>query len=750
MIFGQNLHGQVVSVQLRLDEVSAGESKYRWLSSARHGGPGPGAPATFWRPVSNRPAPDTIRLCEGAFKAILAAERTGIAGIAAGAGVGSMASKQIEEMLRALRPAKVFFTPDQDFHKPEVAARIATVLGRLFYLRQELGFELLVETWGLDQSVELRPKGIDDALLAGLEIITMKPEDYRQLLPFVESGQNHGRQGDQVDILDAQPKWDTPVPLEQPVKKPKFPMHVLPRLARDYGLAVAEAYQVPDSYAASLVLATASIASLKRQVVDAGRGPVTALNEWFNTVLESGSGKSGSMHAVLAPVYAFERKLVERAEVPEGQTNEIGLVSSDPTPESLEKRLRANDGRFAVANSEAADLFSIFEGRYTSSGAGANIGLPLKAYSGEVHRSDRVLRGATYIEEPRLTFSLAIQPTAFERFCASTELRERGFWARFLLDNPDSLLGYRKSEPKQIPAQLRESWSNLVTYLLGIDPTRDDDGRLRPFAIPVSSKASQVLKKFQEWSEVGLRPEGYWECCREFGARAREHVIKLAGLLHVLGNYEGGAPWEFPITETEIEAAIQVFSYYAEHVRIASGSASERRRDARVDYIIEKIKSKPEWRLSFKARALWQLVKGRGGIRSMDDLKADLTRLEEHGFLRQVEGKGRSLTYLVSPQLHSEKCSQCPQTSAKPFADELKSGGASAPNVPPTAMNGGDASEDASEDGFDFEGIGGALGIDSPPDLGLMPKASQRDGGIGGAFPVMSNSPEFVDLEDMF
>lgn len=745
MIFGSNLKGQLVSVQLRLDEAKPGESRYRWFSSARHGGPGPGAPATFWRPA--KAVPGVVRICEGAFKAIVSAERTGIPAIAAGAGVGSMASNLVEEMLRELQPATVLFTPDQDFFKPEVAQRIRSVLGRLQYLQQQLGFELLVETWGADLAAADRPKGVDDALLGGLAITTMTPEGYRRMLPFSEDGPDSGQQlGDPLDTPEPQLNWEKPVPLDAPVIKPKFPIDALPPLARRFALAVAEAFQVPVSYAASLVLGTASIASLKRQCVDCGRGPVTALNEWFLTNLESGSGKSGSMHAVLAPVYVFERKLVDRTEVGEGQVNETGLVSSDPTPESLEKRLRANDGRYACCNSEAGDLFSIAAGRYTASGSGANLGIFLKGYSGEIHRSDRVLRGATFIEEPRLTMVLALQPSAFERFCSSTEMKERGFWARFLLDNPDSLLGYRKSEPRPIPGDLRESWHNLFTYLLGVDPTRDEEGRLRPFCIPVSAKGNAVLKRYQEWSEEGLRPEQHWECCREFGARAREHVIKLAGLLHILGNFESGAPWEHALSEETIEAAIRVFSYYADHVRVAAGSASERRRDVRLEYVLEKIQSKAEWKQTFKARALWQLVKGRGGIQSMDDLKHDLARLEEHGFVRLLEGKGRSLSYAVSPYLTPSNPSQRPQSASEPFAIGLKSGGIAAPSPSPMPGSGGIAAEDA----FPIEGDWGQLGIDAPPELSHMPKASYEGGGNGGGFPVMSNSPEFVDLEDMF
>jgi|GEM_PF-5762724 len=449
------------------------------------------------------------------------------------------------------------------------------------------------------------------------------------------------------------------------------------------------------------------------------------------TVLESGSGKSGSMEAAMGPIYGHEQKLVDRANVPDGGTNEVGLVSSDPTPEALEKRLRANDGRFAVKNAEAGDLFSILEGKYSSNGSGANIGLFLKGYSGENHRSDRVLRGSTYIHEPRLTLVLALQPRAFERVCASQEFRERGFFARFLLDCPDSLLGYRKSEPTPIPKSLKEGWYCLLSYLIQVEPPRDEHDRPRPFVIPVDHKANKVLRDFQEWSEVGLRP-GYWESCREFGARAREHVIKIAGLLHILAECATGAPWESPITEATISAAIKVFQYHAEHVRIAAGSASERRKDARLEYLIERIKSKPEWKEAFNVRTLWQLVKSRRGIHRMEDLLRDLHRLEEYGWIQQgAERKGRSISYLVSPYVHSGNHPQYPQTQAKPFAIELKSRGVEHPQQPPLTPNTYQGGKTREVSG----GIGGAWGQTPPPEFSHTPSASHDNGGVGGNFP---------------
>jgi hypothetical protein len=681
-----------------------------------------------------------VRITEGALKALVAAELTGVPGIAAGAGVGSMASDEILAVLRELRPAKVLLAPDSDSHsKREVAHRVHSCLGKLLWLRQQLGYELMVETW--DQS----SKGIDDALQAGLPINTVDPEAYRRSLPFAD-GPSNDEEEVPMDDETPPPQWDPPVPLDGRPPKPTFPVQALPGLAQEYALAVAEAYQVPVSYAASLVLGATSTATLKRVVLDPGLGPVCPLNEYFLTALESGSGKSSSLSRVFAPLYHWERLAVERAEPSDGQSNEVGILSSDPTPEALENRLRANDGRFGVANPEAADLFAVLAGRYSAKGSGANIGLFLKGYSGDHHRSDRVLRGATLIREPRLTLTLALQPTSFEQVCSSGEFRERGFMARFLLDVPDSLLGRRKLDPYPVRRDLQDRWASLLGSLLSIDPPRGDDKELEPFRVPVSPQANGALRDFRAWSEESLKPEGYWDGCREFGARAAEHVLKLAGLLHCLTH--PASPADYPVSEETMMAGIAVFAYYAEHVRQAAGSATERRIEERLEYLLGRIRSKAEWKASFKARDLLVLVKKTRGFESIDALLPDLERLCQLGYLArfEVNTKGRSsLRFQVSPWIHSSRNHpQYPQSRAKPYGKGLSPVGAVTHSNPQIPTKGSGLDQPPVSDCPPFVGNDTFVGGTLPTGQSLMGKGSSGDCGFCGSF-----SRDELQLEDL-
>ncbi|MFN8608849.1 MAG: hypothetical protein U0931_15050 [Vulcanimicrobiota bacterium] len=182
-IFGKDLAGRINGVRLRLDSTDG--SRYVWLSSAKQNGPSAGAPPSFWKPISRRSEDDIVRVTEGQFKAGVAAELTGIPGIASGSGVGTMASPVILDWLEELKPATVLFTPDADAHlERQVTAQVRTSLVRMMKRSKEQGFSLEVEVWQMDIPPADRHKGIDDALVAGVAIQRIAPEEYLRRLPL--------------------------------------------------------------------------------------------------------------------------------------------------------------------------------------------------------------------------------------------------------------------------------------------------------------------------------------------------------------------------------------------------------------------------------------------------------------------------------------------------------------------------------------------------------------------------------------
>jgi hypothetical protein len=152
-----NLDGQIAAVRMRIDEPLEG-GRYRWLSSARYGGPG--APLLpFWAPArwpkrEERILERVVRLVEGEFKAIASAMFTGTFTVGV-PGVSSWTTAL--PLLRNIGARNVRLAFDMDWKvKPAVARALVGAREGLL----EQGWDVVIETW------DPRFKGFDDLLSA--------------------------------------------------------------------------------------------------------------------------------------------------------------------------------------------------------------------------------------------------------------------------------------------------------------------------------------------------------------------------------------------------------------------------------------------------------------------------------------------------------------------------------------------------------------------------------------------------------
>ncbi len=150
----RDLDGRIVALRLRPDDPRGG-GKYRWLSSARHGGPSPGTPIHVARPATMRDAA-TVYVTEGELKADVAADRLGaivvsVPGVSIRAGV--------LDVVRALGAKRIAIAFDADkLDNPHVAAAELALAGEL----RGAGLDVWEATWPADAG-----KGLDDLLVAG-------------------------------------------------------------------------------------------------------------------------------------------------------------------------------------------------------------------------------------------------------------------------------------------------------------------------------------------------------------------------------------------------------------------------------------------------------------------------------------------------------------------------------------------------------------------------------------------------------
>lgn len=155
----RDVGGRIVALKVRRDD-DVGGPRYVYASSARWGGPGPGAPAHLPRltaPPLPPPVPGVMRVTEGELKADVASVLSRIRTLSV-AGVGAWRSAL--PVLRELGAQRILLAFDADARRKPAVARALYALA--LALQGEPGVDVAMEQWD-----EADGKGIDDLLARG-------------------------------------------------------------------------------------------------------------------------------------------------------------------------------------------------------------------------------------------------------------------------------------------------------------------------------------------------------------------------------------------------------------------------------------------------------------------------------------------------------------------------------------------------------------------------------------------------------
>ena len=151
----QDAQERILALLVRLDDPPDGKGKYRYLSSRKHGGPGPGAPVHV---PSFDGEKSLVRVTEGALKANVATHLSTILTI----GLPGVASwKLAAHVLQEIGAKTVRVAFDADVRRNTTVARCLSHL--IDHLRDK-EFAVELELWNEEEG-----KGIDDLLAVGKE-----------------------------------------------------------------------------------------------------------------------------------------------------------------------------------------------------------------------------------------------------------------------------------------------------------------------------------------------------------------------------------------------------------------------------------------------------------------------------------------------------------------------------------------------------------------------------------------------------
>jgi hypothetical protein len=481
------------------------------------------------------------------------------------------------------------------------------------------------------------------------------------------------RRATTVPMAVAVSAWPEPASLTTRPDPPVFPVQHFPDWIASFVAALAEATQTPIDMAAMFALAGLATVCCGRVRVEPVSGWVEGLNLFIVVAMEPGSRKSQVHRAILEPIVAYERLLVETAapdiaeqdtirkvaEAAHGRLVKAAaaakkpeerlaleaeartaaaalerlevptpprLFTADVTPEKLASMLHDNGGHMAVLSAEGG-IFDLMAGRY-SSGI-PNLDVYLSGHAGDPIRVDRRGRSPEYVDRPALTMGLAVQPYVLARIGRKDDFTGRGLLDRFLYARPSGNVGYRRVRVTPVERAIRQRYD---TSLRALAAACD---RLAETATLVLSP--EAVERFDDWRvaiEPRRRPDADLGHVQGWSSKLDGAVVRIAGLLHLADTFT--SDWDVPIGDATMAGALEIGDYLIEH---ALAAFDEIGRDS-VDLDARRVLRWLGERSTFTKRECFNSHRSR--FQRATDLDAVLELLQERGFIRPAARETRS------------------------------------------------------------------------------------------------------------
>ncbi|MEX1026420.1 MAG: YfjI family protein [Candidatus Paceibacterota bacterium] len=476
---------------------------------------------------------------------------------------------------------------------------------------------------------------------------------------------------------------------------PAFPLDALPPVLRDWAATTAEATQTPADMSGLLSLAVCAASVAKRVEVEPRPGWFEPVNLFVAVVLGPANRKSAVFRAATKPLAEFEaeirkqqgpdlaRQISERRQAEKRLANletfaaqpgdeakaakaqtEAGdlaeelqawpepslprLITDDCTSEKLAVLLNAHGERMACMSAEGG-IFDLMAGKYT--GGACDLNVYLMAHAGDTLRVERIGRESVVVDRPALTMGLAIQPSVIRGLADKPAFRGRGLLARFLYAVPESPVGRRRIDPPSVPASVQLAYANVVHALASIPPSHDH----QPRKLVLAADAQKGFSRWRASIEPRLAEGGDLEALSDWGGKLDGLTMRLAGVMHCVA-CGGSKPWNVPISEETLDAAIRISEYAIPHaeaaMRLLKASPSTANDDA--EYLLRWIRNEELSRFSRRD------AQGHGRRRFDGDpkrLEEALQELERTNHVRRgprpSRGKGRppSNIFRVNPRV---------------------------------------------------------------------------------------------------
>jgi hypothetical protein len=494
-------------------------------------------------------------------------------------------------------------------------------------------------------------------------------------------------------------KWNT-VPLRKDRRAEEYPVDRLPPLIADAVTEVQAYVQAPMALVAACALSVVSSAVQARFDVQRDavlKGPSSL---YFMTIAESGERKTAIDKMFMAPLYEWQAKQ-SRAYREQRAQYEVALEAWKERGKDLEDRiagglhaetlgtaidprrvheammpkaprkaemLRGDDTTeamliamqdYPVAALLSAEAGMVFGGHSMGGDkAMGNLGTFNTMWDGGTLRQSRVGRDPIYVERPRATLGLMVQPAVLQSFTLRTGNLAKGigYFARFLFSQPESTQGgrYYLAPAADMPA-LR-TFHARVAALLDVPVEFDDLDRLAPREVPLDPEAQACWIAFHDEVEEQLGDD--YSDVKDVASKAAENAARLACCYHAFET-DGSSP----IPRMAMDRACAAMRWYLdEAVRFGQVSGlTEEVRDAELveAFLVAQHKEVVRGKLDANKVTVQRVRNfGPGSLRGSINAKridAAIEVLVDHGRIRVFAPHGsKSRCIVVAPSVMME------------------------------------------------------------------------------------------------
>ena len=473
-------------------------------------------------------------------------------------------------------------------------------------------------------------------------------------------------------------QWDDPIPFDE-VETPPFPVDCLPDPMEAFVEELAESTQTPLEMGGTTGLGILSTAFQRRYTVQVTPDWAEPLATFAVSIAPPGERKSAVLSAMTKPVYRYEFRRREAEEIDLVQNrqekdllekrlefvkqqaakaknreqmedaraemlelsaqiaqfkslHEYKLLVDDITAEKLVDVMNTQEGSITVVSAEGG-VFDAMAGRYDKA---ANFDVYLKGHAGDSISVERIGRKSNYVESPRLSMILTIQPEVLNGLMSNTTFRGRGLCGRFLYALCNSKVGRRKIDTMPVSDITKRRYNDFIEKILS-----DENGG----AVTLSNEADQLRKEYQLCVEQRLGKE--WEFMQDWGGKLVGATMRIAALLHL-----SSFPVEEPINAEVMAAAIRLAEFYGVHAQAVYQIMGADEEQTNAKYVWKKIVESGNESIS--KRDLWRLCHGK--FKKSDDIDPVLQLLVDMNYIKiedQDTGGRPSKKIIVNPRAKS-------------------------------------------------------------------------------------------------